>query len=193
MITLELPDGTMRPTLITDIDSIRVARGGTDLPELVRLGVIVTYTDGTRDAVVGSFASVCAKIAAVAMTLDDIVGLHAELGQSIAAAAPKTRTPADVLTDPQPGIARRLSVDVRGDFRLADASKWRMRLTRANLKDSALSRALFSFTSASTSNADQIAKTIAWLDDNPGHPFIVRISDTVRISDALTDPQRVTP
>jgi len=103
MITLELPDGTMRPTLITDIDSIRVARGGTDLPELVRLGVIVTYTDGTRDAVVGSFASVCAKIAAVAMTLDDIVGLHAELGQSIAAAAPKTRTPADVLTDPQPG------------------------------------------------------------------------------------------
>ena len=93
-------------------------------------------------------------------------------------------TTTDVLTDPQPGIARRLSVDVRGDFRLADASKWRARLTRADLKDSALGRALFSFSSASTSNADQIAKTIAWLDDNPGHPFIVRICDTVRISDA---------
>lgn len=74
-------------------------------------------------------------------------------------------------------IARRLSVDVRGDFRLADASKWRARLTRADLKDSALGRALFSFSSASTSNADQIAKTIAWLDDNPGHPFIVKVSD----------------
>ena len=156
MITLELPDGTKRPTPITDIDSIRVARGGTDLPELVRLGVIVTYTDGTFDAVVGTFTELCA---------------------AIAAATPKTRTPADVLTDPQPGIARRLSVDVRGDFHLADASKWRARLTRADLKDSALGRALFSFSSASTSNADQIAKTIAWLDDNPGHPFIVRVSD----------------
>ncbi len=163
MITLELPDGTLRPTPIADIDSIRIARGGTNLPELVRLGVIVTYTDGTFDAVVGSFVEVCAKIAAVA--------------------TPKARAPADVLTDPQPGIARRLSVNVRGDFRLADASKWRARLTRADLKDSALGRALFSFSSASTSNADQIAKTIAWLDDNPGHPFIVRISETVRISD----------
>lgn len=66
MITLELPDGTMRPTPIADIDSIRVARGGTDLPELVRLGVIVTYTDGTRDAVVGTFVEVCAAIAAAA-------------------------------------------------------------------------------------------------------------------------------
>ncbi len=100
MITLELPDGTKRPTPIADIDSIRIARGGTNLPELVRLGVIVTYTDGTRDAVVGSFVELCT---------------------AIAAAAPKARTPADVLTDPQPGIARRLSVDVRGDFHLADA------------------------------------------------------------------------
>ena len=82
MITLELPDGTKRPTPITDIDSIRVARGGTDLPELARLGVIVTYTDGTFDAVVGTFTELCA---------------------AIAAATPKARAPDDVLTDPQPG------------------------------------------------------------------------------------------
>ena len=80
MITLELPDGTLRPTTIDEIDSIRVARGGSDLPELRRLGVIVTYTDGTRDAVVGTFAEVCAKIAAAAPKPADLYLLEVNPG-----------------------------------------------------------------------------------------------------------------
>jgi len=83
VITFELPDGTLRPVIVAEIDSIRVARGGSDLPELRRLGVIVTYTDGTFDAVVGTFAEVCAKIAN---------------------ATPKpARTAEDVLNNPEPG------------------------------------------------------------------------------------------
>ncbi len=43
------------------------------------------------------------KSTAVVLTPDDAAELHAELGRALDKIAPKTRTPADVLTDPQPG------------------------------------------------------------------------------------------
>lgn len=43
------------------------------------------------------------KSTAVVLTVDEAAELHVELGRALDKIAPKTRTPDDVLTDPQPG------------------------------------------------------------------------------------------